>query len=45
MYDVLDEDIDSVMENSQTSVVAQPTSLQAQLPVLELLKVLDVSSV
>ncbi|KAI4380661.1 hypothetical protein MLD38_006828 [Melastoma candidum] len=38
MYDVLDEDIDSVVEKSQTSVVAQPSSLQAQLPVLELLK-------
>lgn len=37
MYDIQDEDIDSVVE--QSSTLMQPSSLQMQLPVLELLKV------
>lgn len=39
MYDIQEEDIDSVVDRSQLSVVAQPSSPQMQLPVLELLKV------
>ncbi|XVF88378.1 hypothetical protein PTKIN_Ptkin19aG0046000 [Pterospermum kingtungense] len=38
MYDIREEDIDSVVDRSQLSVVAQPSSPQMQLPVLELLK-------
>lgn len=38
MYDIQEEDIDSVVDRSQLSVVAQPSSPQMQLPVLELLK-------
>lgn len=37
MYDIQEEDIDSVVE--QSSAIMQPSSLQMQLPVLELLKV------
>ncbi|XP_044463911.1 nuclear pore complex protein NUP205 isoform X2 [Mangifera indica] len=36
MYDIQEEDIDSVVE--QSSAIMQPSSLQMQLPVLELLK-------
>ncbi|KAJ0091057.1 hypothetical protein Patl1_13095 [Pistacia atlantica] len=36
MYDIQDEDIDSVAE--QSSTLMQPSSLQMQLPMLELLK-------
>ncbi|KAJ0031919.1 hypothetical protein Pint_13023 [Pistacia integerrima] len=36
MYDIQDEDIDSVVE--QSSTLMQPSSLQMQLPMLELLK-------
>ncbi|KAF3453692.1 hypothetical protein FNV43_RR04133 [Rhamnella rubrinervis] len=38
MYDISDEDIDSVIEPTQLSAGSQPSSLQMQLPVLELLK-------
>uniref|UniRef100_A0A2P2MHU4 Uncharacterized protein MANES_05G119700 n=1 Tax=Rhizophora mucronata TaxID=61149 RepID=A0A2P2MHU4_RHIMU len=38
LYDIQDEDIDSVVDQSQFSAVSQTTSLQTQLPVLELLK-------
>ncbi|GMH18956.1 hypothetical protein Nepgr_020797 [Nepenthes gracilis] len=37
-YDVTDEDIDSVVEGSQISSLAQPAQLQIQLPVVELMK-------
>jgi hypothetical protein len=39
MYEIEDEDIDSVVDLSQLSTGTQPSSLQMQLPVLELLKV------
>ncbi|KAG6771823.1 hypothetical protein POTOM_023215 [Populus tomentosa] len=39
MYEIEDEDIDSFVDLSQLSTVTQPSSLQMQLPVLELLKV------
>ena len=39
MYDVEDEDVDSVVDQSQLSAVAQSASLHMQLPVIELLKV------
>ncbi|XP_021276501.1 nuclear pore complex protein NUP205 isoform X2 [Herrania umbratica] len=38
MYDIQQEDIDSVVDQSQLSAVTQPPSLQMQMPVLELLK-------
>ncbi|CAI0542937.1 unnamed protein product [Linum tenue] len=38
MYDIQDDDIDSVVSQSQLSTVAQVSQLQMQLPVLELLK-------
>lgn len=38
MYEIEDEDIDSVVDLSQLSTGTQPSSLQMQLPVLELLK-------
>lgn len=38
MYEIEDEDIDSFVDLSQLSTVTQPSSLQMQLPVLELLK-------
>ncbi|XP_022729587.1 nuclear pore complex protein NUP205 isoform X3 [Durio zibethinus] len=38
MYDIQEEDIDSVVDRPQLSAVTQPSSLQMQLPVLELLK-------
>lgn len=38
MYEIEDEDVDSVVDRSQLSAVTQPSSLQTQLPVLELLK-------
>jgi nuclear pore complex protein Nup205 len=39
MYDIKDEDIDSVADLSQFSTSTQQSPLQMQLPVLELLKV------
>lgn len=39
MYDISNEDIDSVLDPTQLSTGAQSSSLQAQLPVLELMKV------
>lgn len=39
MYDIKDEDIDSV-NTSQHSLVGQSAPLEMQLPVLELMKVL-----
>jgi hypothetical protein len=39
MYDIKDEDIDSVADLSQFSTPTQQSPLQMQLPVLELLKV------
>lgn len=39
MYDISDEDIDSVIDRTQLSLGSQPSPLQMQLPVLELLKV------
>lgn len=39
MYEIEDEDVDSVVDHSQLSTVTQPSSLQMQLPALELLKV------
>lgn len=38
MYDIKDEDIDSVFDQSQLSAVAQSAQLQMQLPVVELMK-------
>ncbi|KAK8343859.1 hypothetical protein V6Z11_A07G042400 [Gossypium hirsutum] len=38
MYDIQEQDIDSVIDRSQLSAVTQPSSLQMQLPILELLK-------
>lgn len=38
MYEIEDEDVDSVVDRSQLSAVTQTSSLQTQLPVLELLK-------
>lgn len=38
MYEIEDEDIDSVVDLSQLSTGTQPSSLQMQLPILELLK-------
>ena len=38
LYDISEEDIDGVIDQSQLSTVAQ-SSLQMQLPILELLKV------
>lgn len=38
MYDVKDEDIDSVVDPSQPSTMAQ-APLEMQIPILELLKV------
>lgn len=38
MYEIEDKDIDSVVDLSQLSTGTQPSSLQMQLPVLELLK-------
>ncbi|KAA8535090.1 hypothetical protein F0562_030093 [Nyssa sinensis] len=38
MYDIKDEDIDSLVDRSQLSAVAQSAPLQMQLPVIELLK-------
>lgn len=39
MYDIKDEDIDSLFDQSQLSAVAQSAQLQMQLPVVELMKV------
>lgn len=39
MYDIQEQDIDSVIDRSQLSAVTQPFSVQMQLPILELLKV------
>ncbi|KAL6992052.1 hypothetical protein U1Q18_010163 [Sarracenia purpurea var. burkii] len=41
MYDVEEEDVNSVVDQSQLSAVAQSTPLQRQLPVVELLGVFD----
>ncbi|XP_010250099.1 PREDICTED: nuclear pore complex protein NUP205 [Nelumbo nucifera] len=38
MYDIKDEDIDSVVERSHLQSVAQSTPLEMQLPVVEMLK-------
>ncbi|KAK8287192.1 hypothetical protein V6Z11_D07G041700 [Gossypium hirsutum] len=38
MYDIQEQDLDSVIDRSQLSAVTQPSSLQMQLPILELLK-------
>ncbi|EXC04145.1 hypothetical protein L484_006623 [Morus notabilis] len=38
MYDISEEDIDSIADSTQLSTETQPSSLQMQLPVLELLK-------
>ncbi|XP_058074466.1 nuclear pore complex protein NUP205 [Magnolia sinica] len=38
MYDIKDEDIDSVFNHSQPSTVAHTSPLEMQLPILELLK-------
>ncbi|KAH1131571.1 hypothetical protein J1N35_002949 [Gossypium stocksii] len=38
MYDIQEQDIDSVIDRSQLSAVTQSSSLQMQLPILELLK-------
>ncbi|XP_016651919.1 PREDICTED: nuclear pore complex protein NUP205 [Prunus mume] len=38
MYDINEEDIDVVADRSQLSTVTQPSPLQMQLPILELLK-------
>ncbi|OVA00429.1 Nucleoporin Nup186/Nup192/Nup205 [Macleaya cordata] len=38
MYDVKDEDIDTVVHQSQPSTVSQSAPLETQLPVIELLK-------
>lgn len=44
MYDINEEDIDVVADRSQLSTVTQPSPLQMQLPILELLKVCAYSS-
>lgn len=38
-YDISEEDVDSIIDGTQLSTETQPSSLQMQLPVLELLKV------
>ncbi|KAM1061705.1 hypothetical protein FF1_026137 [Malus domestica] len=38
LYDINEEDIDGVTDHSQLSTVTQPSPLQMQLPILELLK-------
>ncbi|PQQ20289.1 nuclear pore complex protein NUP205 [Prunus yedoensis var. nudiflora] len=38
MYDINEEDIDVVTDRSQLSTITQPSPLQMQLPILELLK-------
>ncbi|GMN58167.1 hypothetical protein TIFTF001_027267 [Ficus carica] len=38
-YDISEEDVDSIIDSTQLSTETQPSSLQMQLPVLELLKV------
>ncbi|KAE8668521.1 NUP205 protein [Hibiscus syriacus] len=38
MYDIQEQDVDSVIDRSQLSAVTQPSSVQNQLPLLELLK-------
>lgn len=38
MYNIQDEDIDSVMDQIQISSISQPSPLQMQLPLIELLK-------
>ncbi|XP_059635097.1 nuclear pore complex protein NUP205 [Cornus florida] len=38
MYDIKDEDIESVLDRPQLSAIAQSAPLQMQLPVIELLK-------
>ncbi|XP_009364040.2 nuclear pore complex protein NUP205 [Pyrus x bretschneideri] len=38
LYDINEEDIDGVPDRSQLSTVTQPSPLQMQLPILELLK-------
>lgn len=40
MYSIRDEDIDSVVDQSQLSEAGQSTPLQMQLPLIELMKVL-----
>lgn len=40
MYSIRDEDIDSVVDQSQLSETGQSAPLQMQLPVIELMKVL-----
>jgi hypothetical protein len=39
LYDINEEDIDGVIDHSQLSTITQPSPLQMQLPILELLKV------
>lgn len=39
MYDIRDEDIDSIADHSRLSDVGQSAPLQMQLPVIELMKV------
>lgn len=39
MYDIQEEDLDGFTEHSQFLVSAETSSLQTQLPVIELLKV------
>ena len=39
MYDIQEDNIDGVVDQSQLSALTQQTSPQMQLPVLELLKV------
>ncbi|KAE8687445.1 NUP205 protein [Hibiscus syriacus] len=38
MYDIQEQDVDNVIDRSQLSAVTQPSSIQMQLPLLELLK-------
>ncbi|KAK9947570.1 hypothetical protein M0R45_003188 [Rubus argutus] len=38
LYDINEEDIDGVIDHSQLSTITQPSPLQMQLPILELLK-------
>ncbi|KAE9464397.1 hypothetical protein C3L33_03696, partial [Rhododendron williamsianum] len=39
LYDVVDEDVDNIIDQSQPSAVAESASFQMQLPIIELLKV------
>ncbi|KAF7147071.1 hypothetical protein RHSIM_Rhsim03G0247900 [Rhododendron simsii] len=39
LYDIVDEDVDNIIDQSQPSALAESASFQMQLPIIELLKV------